>query len=41
MDMRQRCKVAWRLDGFDGLVLAGAVANGLAILSLLVYAWLH
>lgn len=39
--MAQRSKARRRLDGFDALVLAGAAANGLAVLSLLVYAWLH
>lgn len=34
-------KARSRLNGFDGLVLAGAAANGLAVLSLLIYAWLH
>lgn len=39
--MAQLPKTAWRLDGFNGLVLAGAVANGLAVLSLLCYALLR
>lgn len=30
-----------RLDGFNGLVLAGAIANGLVILCLLGYALMH
>lgn len=36
--MTQQSQARWRLDGFNRLVLAGALANALVVLSLLVYA---